>query len=213
MDLERRRLLAGLGATVILSACGQSIIFESPQPERKENFNRAPEEGDVVYYHGIPLLLRSNVTMKIPNLPAYLRNSKAAQYGRKVFDNLPDYVIEDIIDRFAPQSINVLKVIFNEFTGFERVGKPNGGEGLVFWPGALTYRGYPLGKDNEPFIHIRQRLEKKPLSWRLSDCDFFTYGAVPFVDYTRTATLRSTDKIIEDALGFVSILKNQEPFE
>lgn len=214
---SRRETIIGAGVTVLLNACGESIIFQKEQAKRKENISRVPEPGDVVFNKDAkPYLLRSNIGMRVLDLRKYLPNSKAKDYGREVFDSLSEYVREDIFDRFAPhEKIDVLN-IFDQFSGQLRRGKPFGGESLVLWDGMLTHRGFPLdvvNLDNDPFVHVRRRLMPKPLNWQLYDSNFFTHNAFGLSEYKRRDTLRPVPEIIRDAISFIDILRNWQPFE
>lgn len=147
------------------------------------------------------------------DLPLYLRNSKAIEYGRKYFDSLPDYTLEDIIDRFPPQSIDVGNV-FDDFSGQLRRGMPNGGEMNVYFGGMWTSRGFPLdgsiNLDKDPFVEIRRKLMEQ--NWQLFNSSFFTYNAFGLKEYKRGDTLKPVPENIRAAIAFLERLKKRFPF-
>lgn len=212
-DLERRKLLLGLGAAGITVACGPTIIFQSEPRRTPENLSSKPQLGDVIVDGEGEYLLRSNIAMRTP--PGYWEKSKGDRFGRKRFSNLPNYVREDIFDRFPKrEKIEVYDDVIDQFSGQLRKGMPNGGEMIVCFGGAWTSRGFPLDGvltfDKDPFWKIRERLTRK--NWQLYNYNFFTYEAYGLKEYRARDTLRPIADNVRAAISFMSSLERYFPF-
>ncbi len=214
MDVERRRLLAGLGATALLTACGEPIIFQREPQRTPENLNRVPERGDVIFdpSRSAEYLLRSYTAMRTSE--NYWKNSKGAEYGRRKYKDLPDYVREDIFDRFQREErVEVLNIV-DPFSGQLKRKMPDGGEMTMYFGGALTSRGFPLDGaiklDRDPFVEIRRKLMES--NWQLFNSIFFTYSTALLSQYKREDTLKPVPENITAAIRFLNILADLFPF-
>lgn len=212
--LERRKLITGLSASAaVIVACGPSIVFTREPQITPENFNRGPEDGDLIVDQGGEYLLRSNVAMRTP--PRYWEFSKGDAFGRKKFANLSEFIKRDIFERFhKKEKIDVPPFLIDEFSGQERRGMPDGGEMIIYFPGAWTSRGFPLDGsikfDADPFVKIRERLTKS--NWQLYNSNFFTYEAYGLKEYKASDTLRPVPYNIRAAIAFMDSLKISFPF-
>lgn len=208
----RRKFLWPVLPALVLSACEnqeEPIIYQREQAKRKEN-NNPPEDGDIVVDGQASYLIRSNIAQLIPDLQRFLYNSKFK--GRVLHPT--GNILVDTFDKYLKHENIDTPYVIDQFSGQIRQAMPFGGEGIVYYPGLLTERGFPLDTitfDNDGFVEIRKDLKEKS-KFELSNSNFYTYSAVGLNSYTRADTLKPVMDNILNSIAYMSILERQQPY-
>ena len=199
---SRRHAITAMGA-LLLVGC------ESVEAKEKDF-----KQGDIIRVGNQGFSLRNGWTYLIPDLPKFLDNIKAEQYGIRVKDLRS---ISEVVKRFPLKQVDNYDYVVDTFSQSIKYPKKNGGEVNFYGSGFLTADNKGIFvpsreiRPNNTFFSFEDKLKKEG-NFGIHDSVYFSYGESHFSRYDAQDTFRDPEINIGHALKQFEQLMIDFPF-